>query len=147
MSSDYKVGYRKPPQRSQFKKGQSGNPRGRPAQTVNLKTDLLEELQENILVREGPTERRLSKQRAMLKSLIMKAIKGDTRASHILLGMMLRLLASEGTSDAEAPLTEDERTILATLEARILRRSSQEPAAAGRADAQSRKQGGSDGDE
>ena len=31
-SDPYKVGYGKPPRHSQFKKGQSGNPQGRPKQ-------------------------------------------------------------------------------------------------------------------
>jgi Family of unknown function (DUF5681) len=30
MAGDYEVGYGKPPARSRFSKGQSGNPKGRP---------------------------------------------------------------------------------------------------------------------
>ena len=41
---EYDVGYKKPPKRTQFKPGQSGNPRGRPKGTKNLKTDLAEAL-------------------------------------------------------------------------------------------------------
>ncbi len=33
------VGYCKPPKRTRFQPGQSGNPRGRPKGTKNLKTD------------------------------------------------------------------------------------------------------------
>jgi len=36
MSNDYEVGYKKPPKQGRFKKGQSGNPRGRPSGTKNL---------------------------------------------------------------------------------------------------------------
>ena len=46
MADDEKVGYRRPPKKSRFKPGQSGNPKGRPKGTKNLKRDLIEELQE-----------------------------------------------------------------------------------------------------
>ena len=38
---DYKVGYKKPPLHSRFKKGQSGNPRGRPRGAKNFSSVLL----------------------------------------------------------------------------------------------------------
>ena len=66
----YEVGYGKPPKHTQFEPGQSGNPRGRPKGTKNLKTDLMEELGEKILVREGEQARRVSKQRAVVMALV-----------------------------------------------------------------------------
>lgn len=123
MSSDYQIGYGKPPQHTRFRKGESGNRRGRPKGTQNLKADLLAELGEQVLVREGQVEKRISKQRALVKSLLAKGIRGETRASAILLGMMVRLLDVEGTASAETPLTADERAVLLALEERILRRA------------------------
>ena len=38
-TADYEVGYRKPPKKSQFKKGQSGCSQGRPRKTPAMKFD------------------------------------------------------------------------------------------------------------
>src|SRR5262249_42455656 len=73
----YKIGYGKPPKGTQFKKGTSGNPKGRPKGSLNLSTDLAAELSEQITLREGGRSRRVSKQRALIKSLLSKALQGD----------------------------------------------------------------------
>ncbi len=125
MTGEYDVGYKRPPKHTRFAKGWSGNPKGRPKGTKNLKTDLSEELQEQVLVREGSTEKQISKQRAVVKSLILKAIKGETRATTIIYSMILRLLEVGDTDSTEAPLTEDEHAVFATLEGQILRRARQ----------------------
>ena len=55
---DYEIGYGKPPKQTRFKPGQSGNPRGRPSGTRNLRTDLAEELAERIAISEGGRRQR-----------------------------------------------------------------------------------------
>jgi hypothetical protein len=77
---DDAVGYRRPPKGSQFKSGQSGNPRGRTKNVPNFKTDLTAELRKLIVVRENGRESRITKQQAFIKALLALAIKGDIRA-------------------------------------------------------------------
>ncbi len=123
------VGYRKPPQSSRFKKGKSGNPKGRPSGTKNLKTDLAEELRERIMVREGNSAKRVTKQRAMVKTLMSKALRGDSRSTTILFNMMTRLLALDEVPDASVPLNEDESAVLALFEEKVLRNAAAKNAA------------------
>ena len=112
MPDDEEGGYKSPPKRTRFKKGQSGNPKGRPKGTKNLKTELTEELQEQILVREGRTQKQVSKQRAMLKSLTAKAVQGDTKAASVVLTMVYRLLHADEVGDAEPDLAAEDIQIL-----------------------------------
>ena len=117
---DYEVGYKRPPRHTRFQKGQSGNPKGRPKGSRNLKTDLLEELGETIVIREGERPRRVSKQRALVKTLMAKALKGDMRAALLLANLNLRLCGSDETLGGDAPeLSADEAEVLAALLARL----------------------------
>ncbi len=123
MPVDYEVGYKKPPTPTRFKKGQSGNPNGRPKGTKNLKTELMEELQELILVTEGGSRRTVSKQRAMLKSLTAKAVQGDARAATILVNLVLRLIRQDEDTDETDDLSEEDLAILENYETRLRRRA------------------------
>ena len=120
--SDYEVGYKKPPERTRFKKGESGNRNGRPKGTKNLKTDLLEELGERMEILENGKTRRISKQRALIKSLLARALKGNDRAAAKLLDLYLRLAGlDDDAEDAGLLLSEDERAVMKALEERLLR--------------------------
>ena len=124
MTGDYEVGYGKPPERTRFKKGKSGNPKGRSKGAKNLKTDLIEELQENITVREGDRTVRISKQRAIVKTLVAKTLKGDARAANALLSMVFRILDPEGVvANVDNVLSADEQEVFTFLEERFLRRN------------------------
>ena len=120
QAGDYEVGYGKPPRHTRFQPGRSGNPRGRPKGTKNLKTDLVEELCEKVLVREGDRTRHVSKQRALIMTLVASTLKGNTRSAALLLSTMMRLLdTGEGVSSEVEPLHEDELEILREFQARV----------------------------
>jgi Family of unknown function (DUF5681) len=118
--SGYKIGYGKPPKTTQFKKGKSGNPNGRPKGSLNLATDVTAELGEFITVREDGRSRRVSKQRALIKSLMAKALQGDVRAMTSLLALYARVV-TEAPIDDNQPIDADELQVLRRFAPRLLR--------------------------
>jgi Family of unknown function (DUF5681) len=115
--TDDDVGFGRPPKHGQFKPGQSGNPRGRPKRRPTFRDDFNDELRERLLLRENGRERRLSKQRALIKALMALAIKGNV-------GAMNAVLASTRNFDLgqdEKPETTVDPIDLDILEAFVLR--------------------------
>src|SRR6266576_7071787 len=77
--TDNEVGYGKPPKHSQFKKGQSGNPRGRPRATENLRMLLGKVLDETITLTENGRHRKISLYETVVKQLVRRSAQGDYR--------------------------------------------------------------------
>ena len=114
MSDDYEVGYGKPPKKHRFKKGKSGNVHGRPKGTKNFLTDLREELNEMITIREGGKTKRISKQRAFVKSLVANGVKGKSRPTTSLIGLVIRYFGLDDTTSPEQ-LTREEKEVIERL--------------------------------
>ncbi len=79
MASESEIGYGKPPKESQFKKGQSGNPRGRPKGSKNLNTLIKRELESRITIEQNGTKRKIRRKEALVKGLVNDALKGKDR--------------------------------------------------------------------
>ncbi|MBR1156001.1 DUF5681 domain-containing protein [Bradyrhizobium sp. JYMT SZCCT0428] len=75
-----RVGYGEPPKHTQFKPGQSGNPKGRPKGRKNIKTEVLERLNSTVTVNKNGRVRKISTLRAVLEVLGAKALQTDQRA-------------------------------------------------------------------
>ena len=73
-----KVGYRRPPKRTQFQKGQSGNPKGRSKGSKGLAALLNDVLKEKVPL--GTTGKKITAREAIVRRQIINALKGDTKA-------------------------------------------------------------------
>lgn len=73
------IGFKKPPKGHCWKKGQSGNPKGRKKGSRNKKTVIIS-LMEGRLGRKIPDPRKLTAQEAMLWKAIQKGLAGDAKA-------------------------------------------------------------------
>jgi len=78
--NDDAVGYRRPPKKSQFKKGRSGNPKGRPKGSRNLSNLLEEELGQKVSLTENGRRVTMTKARLAARQQANNAAKGDWRA-------------------------------------------------------------------
>lgn len=80
MSEGEPIGYGQPPRATQFRKGQSGNPRGRPKNRHReIPYDAV--LGQMVTIREGGRERRVTAAEAFLLQLTQKGLAGDSAAA------------------------------------------------------------------
>jgi hypothetical protein len=84
MADDYEVGYGKPPRHTRFRKGQSGNPKGRPKLRLNTSTIVQKVLKQPVRVRTANGTRTVTTEEALVMGLAAKAAKGDPRSFEVL---------------------------------------------------------------
>jgi hypothetical protein len=92
--ADYEVGYAKPPVKTRFAPGKSGNPRGRPRGSKSrkklpalneerLKDIILEEAYRTVSVNEAKGAVTIPIAQAVIRSLAVNAVKGNQRAQRL----------------------------------------------------------------
>ena len=116
---DYEVGYCKPPRDTRFKRGQSGNPRGRPPGAKNLSTLLNEALNELVVVTENGGRKRITKRRAAFKQLVNDAAKGEWRALKLLVDILQDIERRSEPQTEESSFSLADEKVIAQLRARL----------------------------
>jgi hypothetical protein len=79
------VGYGRPPKKSRFKPGQSGNLRGRRKGSTNFATDLARALKAPVVIHDRGKARKVTTQAALCMRVREKALNGDARAMALLI--------------------------------------------------------------
>jgi hypothetical protein len=80
-----KVGYRNPPKKTQFKKGKSGNPKGRPKGSGSIKSAIFSLLQKKITAKENGKDISIPTAEAIARVISHKALKGDKNMIKIII--------------------------------------------------------------
>jgi hypothetical protein len=111
MDNSYDVGYGKPPKHSRFRKGVSGNRRGRPKGKHNIATVLTEVLEEKIVISENGVRRRVTKLEAALIKLANQAASGDPVALRLLTALV-RSVDERVVEPATKQLSQDDLQIM-----------------------------------
>lgn len=96
-----RVGYGRPPNRTKFKPGQSGNPSGRPKHGKSIEDTITRLLDKESVVNVKGVPTKLTRREILAHKLIEKAY-GDTRTAQYLLALDQQVLDREAEKDNQA---------------------------------------------
>lgn len=112
----YTVGYRKPPEASQFSKGRSGNPQGRPKGRRNVATVFQAALNERVTITENGQRKTITKLEAAMKQVVNRAAAGEAAAIKLLLQLFPFLNSQQDSDNLPQPVTQEaDQQVLAAL--------------------------------
>jgi hypothetical protein len=116
------VGYGTPPEATRFKKGISGNPRGRPKGSLNVASVFTRTLRERVVINEHGQRKTVTKLEAALKQLVNKAASGEMPALRQLIELSRDAEAKQNqTSEQSSVLMEVDQEVMDGLLKRFSR--------------------------
>ncbi len=124
----YDVGYGRPPKSGQFKKGQSGNPKGRGKGSKLFAEIVSDALDEKVTINENGSRKLITKREALAKQVANKGATGDLRSIKLLFEILEGLDDRERVTRSEtenSTASERIRKKLAQLHERIAERQAQ----------------------
>jgi hypothetical protein len=98
--TEHVIGYKRPPKSTQFKPGQSGNPKGRPRQKKQSALQTIEEMFVSIMneiveVAEDGRRKRINKMELLLRSVLAQGFKGHNASMKILFALLAEHFSRE----------------------------------------------------
>jgi hypothetical protein len=92
------VGYKKPPRHSQFKPGQSGNPKGRPKKGTTFQDVIAKQLRARVPILSHGKRRKISMLEAIIRQNLSRAANGDMKALAIIFKYLTEIKAETGNN-------------------------------------------------
>ncbi len=115
---DNQMGYKKPPKASQFQKGCSGNPSGRPRKAQGTPEMLAKIAKQKVLTNGKNGPQWMTKIEASFTQLLNQAASGNLKALDLLAKMMICFPETVKSKDVEDKVTSAKAKLLELLEAR-----------------------------
>jgi hypothetical protein len=117
--NEYEIGYGKPPEKTRFAKGRSGNPRGRPKGSQNLGTIFRQVSQRKVRIVENGKPRSVTLLQASILQIANKAATGDIRAFKELIALERIFAESEKVLPFETPDREKDEVVMRAMLTRM----------------------------
>jgi hypothetical protein len=127
QDEDFEVGFKKPPKATQFKKGRSGNPRGRPKGSRNLATAFIAISREKMSVTERGRRLIMTKGDVILHRMINEAITGDVRARRDYFQIYKMFQAIEVPDEVTPDLSDREAELMQNFITQMQKLGAKEP--------------------
>jgi hypothetical protein len=121
MSKKSNVGFKQPPVHSQYKKGQSGNPKGRRKGSKNARSVFLEQMARLVPAKRNGKSVQVPAMQAVINKAMQAGFHGNARILLELLKLAIYLSPAEKQGDTSG-VSENGEEIIKQFEAKIARR-------------------------